>query len=237
VGLDNIDVAACESRGIEVIPATGANAESVAELRGDGGDGAAARRLLLDARRRGGDLAAADAFRRGAKPRARVIGIVGFGSIGRLTALKAGALGRRCSRTIRRSARTTPRGRRRARGAASSPRCWSRATSSPCTSRLPPRRAGLLDEDRLSRMKRDAVVINTRAAASLTRRRWRGCCARAAWAARRSNVFDDEPLPRGSPLVGAPRLLLTPHIAGVTLESNERVSALIADAWRGTGPI
>src|SRR5690349_6482494 len=31
VGLDNIDVAACEERGIEVIPATGANAESVAE--------------------------------------------------------------------------------------------------------------------------------------------------------------------------------------------------------------
>ena len=31
VGLDNIDVAACESRGIRVMPATGANALSVAE--------------------------------------------------------------------------------------------------------------------------------------------------------------------------------------------------------------
>ena len=31
VGLDNIDVAACEARGIAVIPATGANALSVAE--------------------------------------------------------------------------------------------------------------------------------------------------------------------------------------------------------------
>ena len=31
VGLDNIDVAACEARGIEVIPATGANALAVAE--------------------------------------------------------------------------------------------------------------------------------------------------------------------------------------------------------------
>ena len=30
VGLDNIDVAACEARGMEVIPATGANALSVA---------------------------------------------------------------------------------------------------------------------------------------------------------------------------------------------------------------
>ena len=31
VGLDNIDLAACKARGIEVFPATGANAESVAE--------------------------------------------------------------------------------------------------------------------------------------------------------------------------------------------------------------
>ena len=31
VGLDNIDVDACEARGITVIPATGANADSVAE--------------------------------------------------------------------------------------------------------------------------------------------------------------------------------------------------------------
>ena len=31
VGLDNIDVATCAARGIVVIPAAGANAESVAE--------------------------------------------------------------------------------------------------------------------------------------------------------------------------------------------------------------
>ena len=31
VGLDNIDLTACEARGIEVIPATGANALAVAE--------------------------------------------------------------------------------------------------------------------------------------------------------------------------------------------------------------
>ena len=43
------------------------------------------------------------------------------------------------------------------------------------------------------------------------------------------DVFVNEPLAAGSPLTGAPRLLLTPHIAGVTVESNERVSSLIAD--------
>ena len=42
------------------------------------------------------------------------------------------------------------------------------------------------------------------------------------------DVFDHEPLHAGSPLAACPRLLLTPHIAGVTRESNERVSSLIA---------
>jgi (S)-sulfolactate dehydrogenase len=42
------------------------------------------------------------------------------------------------------------------------------------------------------------------------------------------DVFDVEPLPAGTALAGAPRLLCTPHVAGITIESNERVSALIA---------
>jgi (S)-sulfolactate dehydrogenase len=37
-----------------------------------------------------------------------------------------------------------------------------------------------------------------------------------------------EPLPAANVLAGCPRLLLTPHIAGVTRESNARVSALVA---------
>jgi (S)-sulfolactate dehydrogenase len=43
------------------------------------------------------------------------------------------------------------------------------------------------------------------------------------------DVFVEEPLPAGSPLVGCPNLVLTPHIAGLTRESNVRVSTLIAD--------
>jgi (S)-sulfolactate dehydrogenase len=42
-------------------------------------------------------------------------------------------------------------------------------------------------------------------------------------------VFAAEPLPAGSPLAGCPNILLTPHIAGVTRESNRRVSTLIAE--------
>ena len=58
VGLDNIDVEACAARGIEVIPATGANARSVAEYVIACGAAAAARGLPVERRRGGRSLAA-----------------------------------------------------------------------------------------------------------------------------------------------------------------------------------
>ena len=43
------------------------------------------------------------------------------------------------------------------------------------------------------------------------------------------DVFEREPLPAGSPFAGCPNLVLTPHIAGVTRESNARVSTMVAE--------
>ena len=42
------------------------------------------------------------------------------------------------------------------------------------------------------------------------------------------DVFEREPLPAGAGFDDVPNLLLTPHIAGVTAQSNQRVSALVA---------
>ena len=43
------------------------------------------------------------------------------------------------------------------------------------------------------------------------------------------DVFAQEPLPAARHFVDCPNLILTPHIAGLTVESNERVSSLVAD--------
>ena len=43
------------------------------------------------------------------------------------------------------------------------------------------------------------------------------------------DVFDAEPLAASADLQNCPNLVLTPHISGVSLESNERVSFLIAE--------
>ena len=88
---------------------------------------------------------------------------------------------------------------------------------------------GLLDGRRLGLMQRGAVLINTArggvvdeaALAELLRTGHLGGAA--------LDVYAVEPLPAASPLAGAPNLILTPHVAGVTRESNTRVSDLIAE--------
>jgi (S)-sulfolactate dehydrogenase len=78
-------------------------------------------------------------------------------------------------------------------------------------------------------MKRGAVLVNTARGgvideAALAESLTGGHLAGAAL-----DVFETEPLPAGSPLAGVPNLLLTPHVAGVTHESNVRVSGMIAE--------
>src|SRR4029077_12996865 len=91
VGLDNIDLAACEARGIRVIPATGANALAVAEyVIGT------AMALLRGAYASTSAVAAGEWPREllanGRELTGKTLGIVGFGGIGRQTARLGNAL-------------------------------------------------------------------------------------------------------------------------------------------------
>ncbi len=94
---------------------------------------------------------------------------------------------------------------------------------------LTPETRGLLGRDRLNTMKRDAIVINTARGGIVDEAALAAMLREGRLGGAALDVFENEPLAAGSPLVGAPRLLLTPHIAGVTQEANERVSALIAE--------
>jgi (S)-sulfolactate dehydrogenase len=77
-------------------------------------------------------------------------------------------------------------------------------------------------------VKRDAVLINTARGGLVDEAVVAQMLREGRLGAAALDVFEREPLPAGSPLAGVPRLLLTPHIAGITVESNERVSSLIA---------
>ena len=92
VGLDNIDVAGCEQRGMVVIPATGANALSVAEYVVG-----TAMLLLRGAYQSSAAVAGGQwprpALSNGREIAGKTLGLIGFGSIGQLTAARARALG------------------------------------------------------------------------------------------------------------------------------------------------
>ena len=227
-GVDNIDMAVCEQRGIAVIAAAGANAESVAEyvitaalggLRGAFFSTRAVEagtwpRLMLS---------------QGREAAGKVLGLVGLGNVGRLTARKASAIG---MRVIAHDAYLPP----------DAP-AWRDVEAPPRTLDellresdvvslhvpLTPQTRGLLGRERLALMKRDAVLINTARGGLVDEAALAAMLREGRLGAAALDVFEREPLPAGSPLTGAPRLLLTPHIAGITVESNERVSALIAD--------
>jgi len=219
VGLDNIDVAACAARGIEVIPATGANAESVAEYVI-----AAAMVLLRGAFLSTPSLEAGEwprqALSQGREVSGKTLGIVGFGSIGRLTARKAEALGMRVLSYDPLVAEATTRDLDALL-----------AESDVVSLHLPltDQTRGLFDASLLARMKPGAVLVNTARGGIVDEAALAALLRDGRLAGAALDVFEREPLPAGSPLAGAPRLILTPHIGGLTLESNERVSGLIAE--------
>ena len=87
----------------------------------------------------------------------------------------------------------------------------------------------LLSVKHSTRYEQGSVLINTARGGIVDERALAAALSEGRLAGAALDVYEDEPLPAGSVLAGVPNLVLTPHIAGVTAESNLRVSRLIAD--------
>jgi (S)-sulfolactate dehydrogenase len=87
----------------------------------------------------------------------------------------------------------------------------------------------LIDAAKIALLKRDAVLVNTARGGVVDEAALAAALKAGNLAGAALDVFETEPLPAGSPLAHCPNLILTPHVAGVTRESNVRVSMLIAD--------
>lgn len=228
VGLDNIDTTACLARGVQVIPASGANAQAVAEYV------IGVAMLLLRTAYQSTDTVADGGWPRGVLGEGREIagktlGLVGFGGIGRLAARLGRTLGMAvigCDPQLSASSpvwaanHTTPR---------SLAEVLAEADVVSLHVPLTGDTRNLIDAARIASMKPDAILINTARGGVVDEAAVAGALRAGRLGGAALDVFDREPLPAGSPLASCPHLLLTPHIAGVTRESNQRVSLLIAD--------
>ena len=229
VGLDNIDVTACEARGMQVIPATGANALAVAEyVIGT------AMVLLRGVYLSSGAVASGTwprpALSNGREISGTCLGLVGFGGIGRLTAGLAQGLGMTVMAHDPMVAADNPVWAETGVQCASFEDLLSQADVVSLHVPFTAATANMLSAERLGRMKRGAIVINTSRGGIVDEAAVAAALREGRLGGAAFDVFESEPLGAGSAWEGCPNAILTPHVAGVTAESNVRVSTLIAAA-------
>lgn len=227
VGLDNIDLDACKERRIDVFPATGANDVAVAEYVI-----AAAMTLIRGAFHSSADVAAGRWPRNaliGGEVSGRMLGLVGYGAIARETATRARALGMRIAAYDPLLPPSSPHWAGVERVELDTLLAKSDAISihAPLTDET--RR--LIDAAALARMKPTAVLINAARGGIVDEAALADALRARKIAGAALDVFEEEPLgaASGARFSGLPNVILTPHIAGVTEESNIRVSRVTLD--------
>lgn len=227
VGLDNIDCDACRARNIAVLPATGANDVSVAEYVIAG--------VLMMLR---GSYFGTDAVRDGKWPRNALIGreaegttlgLIGFGNIARHVARRAVALG---IRVVAFDAHLAPHHPAWSDHSVTSVSLAELLATSDAVSLHVPlveSTKNLIDARAIATMKDGAVISNTARGGVIDDAAVAEALATGKLGGAMVDVFPQEPLPAVNPYQGVPNIILTPHIAGVTNESNVRVSAVTAE--------
>jgi len=231
VGLDNIDLKTCEARGVTVCPATGANDAAVAEwviaaamvlLRGA---------FLSNAQMLNGEWPRTAAM--GHETAGKTLGLVGCGRIARHTARLAQALGMNviaydpfvskdddCWKTIKRIDELLVLLR----------------TADIVSLHVPLNDSTrhLLDDNAIAQMKKGAILVNASRGGVLDENALTAAMKSGRLRGAALDVFENEPLTASSAAKFAdlPNLVLTPHIGGVTIESNQRVSQVTMDNVR-----
>lgn len=223
VGLDNIDMAACEKRGVAVCPATGANDASVAEWVIT-----SLMMLLRNAFLSTSQMMAGKWPRQqsmGCETAGKTLGLIGFGRIARETAKRARALGMEII--------------------AFDPyipvndSCWEDIKQMDRLSELLPLADAvslhipltetthhLINSEAIASMKPGSILINAARGGTVDEKALAKALKSNHLNGAALDVFETEPLTETAAVLFAdiPNLVLTPHIAGITVESNQRVS-------------
>lgn len=246
-GVENIDLAACSARGILVVNAAGAQNHSVAEhaiglLLAVVKRIAVSDRLLRAGRFPDRREYAGDGWPLGIphELHGKVLGVVGFGAVGRELARACGAA------FAMRVVAYDPYADRAAAAALGAELLDDLdavlATADVVSLHLPltDETAGLVDAGRLARMAPHAVLLNLARGGVVDEDALVAALRAGAIAGAGLDVFADEPFAPGHPLTTLDNVVLTPHIAGWTAEAMPRLAVTTATgmlaALRGERP-
>ena len=219
-GVDHVDIDTCKEKGIAVSNCAGYSTESVAELTF--GMILSLYRKLADgsrAARNGGT----NATLRGIEIKGRTVGIIGTGAIGSRVAELAKAFGARVIGYNR--SHKNP-------DIQYTDLDTLLKTADIVTVHLPlnDETQHILDGEKLSLMKKTAILINTARGGVIDNKALADCLTKGTIAGAGIDVFDGEPpLPEDYPLLHAPHLVLTPHVGFDTEEAMERRAVIVFD--------
>jgi glyoxylate reductase len=232
VGVDNVDLEAAAARGIPVGNTPDVLTDTTADL---------AVALMLGISRH---LVEGDAYVRRGEWRTwqtglllghdlhgSTVGIVGFGRIGRAVARRLEGFGceiLHTSRAVREGAGSARTGAIRDQGVPLE-ELLDRSDFVTLHSPLTPETRGLIGDEALARMKPTAYLVNTARGPIVDS----GALGRALHAGRIAgaalDVTDPEPLPGDHPLLGAPNLLVLPHLGSATEATRARMADMAVD--------
>lgn len=207
VGVDNVDLEAAREKGVVVTNTPGANSVSVAEL---------AIALILAAARKIPDAVAAT--RAGEWPRLtgitlrnKTVGIVGYGAIGRCVAERLLPFG---CKLVAFDPYVRTAGENAGEVTMESLDELLRQ-SDIVTLHVPvtDETRRMVDRPFLSSMKPNAILVNTARGELIENSELVRALDKGKLGAAALDVFDQEPLPKESPLMKSPKILVTPHMA------------------------
>lgn len=236
VGLDMIPVEAATAKGIPVANLPGSNTQAVVEY---------CLAAMLQLRR---NLAGLDASLRQhgwakARPLAdpgtelggSTLGIVGVGAIGSRLASIAGALGMRVLGLTRRPDSLPPGVQ-----AADKETVFAQSDVVVLACPLNEQTRGLVDAATLASMKSNALLINVSRGPVIDTPALLAALRAGRLGGAALDVHDKQPLTGSEPVFDAPKLLLTPHVAGITDTSMRAMSegavATVLALLRGERP-
>ena len=221
VGVDNLDLETARELGIMVARTTGSNAVPVAEFT-IGLMVAAMRHLadghagLMNRQWRGGNFG-----RQSMQLSGKTVGIIGFGAIGQALARLLTGFG--CTILYNKRHPLDP-AEEAALNARHVPIAELLAHSDVVSLHTPltPQTSGLIDRAALQSMKRTAVLINVARGGIVVESDLIWALQNRIIHAAAMDVFETEPLPSDSPLIGVDGLILTPHIASHAADNFEK---------------